>query len=360
MADTQTERPQSARPVDFDLPLVDVRRKRPPALAFLLRMETLRQALRVSSLLVLDFVGVFGAIYVALMVKAVLRYGDWAWTASFDETRNTIAFAYLVTVLLFARSGLYASRAERPGLSRIVSSLAQVTLVALIFALVNGEEYSSYYIFYGTLAFAIFFIGSAALAVRARHRRRAAARGLPPPGGARRLRQAHRGRRARAQGRGARAGRDGRLRVARPAAGQRAALAGPDRGHARGARRPPGAGGHHRRPGLPPGPRGRARRSVPPARGDGADRAVHDGDPGAPGGVRAGGDGAAVRAAAAGVRRLRLRGQADVRLRRLAGPADRALPLPAADRDRRRGVLAGPGPVSLDAARGSAESRSRA
>jgi exopolysaccharide biosynthesis polyprenyl glycosylphosphotransferase len=164
LADVPTQTPQrprtSAPPVEVELPLVDVRRKRPPALAFLLRMETLRQALRVSSLLALDFVGVFAAIYVALMVKAVLRYGDWAWTASFDEARDTVAFAYLLTVLLFARSGLYASRAERPGLPRIVSSLAQVTVVALIFAVVNGERYSSYYIFYGTLAFAICLIGS--------------------------------------------------------------------------------------------------------------------------------------------------------------------------------------------------------
>ena len=36
------------------LPPVDVRRKRPPALSFLLRMETLRKATRVISLLALD------------------------------------------------------------------------------------------------------------------------------------------------------------------------------------------------------------------------------------------------------------------------------------------------------------------
>ena len=101
----------------------------------------------------------FAAIYVALMVKAVVRYGDWAWHASYVETRENVAFASLVTVLLFARSGLYSSRAERPGLARIVSSLFQVTVVALMFAVVNGEQYSSYYIFYGTLAFAICFIG---------------------------------------------------------------------------------------------------------------------------------------------------------------------------------------------------------
>ena len=65
-----------------------------------------------------------------------------------------------MTALLFARSGLYAERAQRPGLPKIVTSLFQVTVVALIFAVVNGEQYSSYYIFYGTLFFAIVYVGS--------------------------------------------------------------------------------------------------------------------------------------------------------------------------------------------------------
>jgi len=60
-----------------------------------------------------------------------------------------------LTVLLFARSGLYADRGSRPGLRSIVSGLFQVTVVALAFALVNGEEFASYYIFYGSLIFAI-------------------------------------------------------------------------------------------------------------------------------------------------------------------------------------------------------------
>ena len=113
------------------------------------------------SLLVVDFAALYAAVFIALMVKAVLRDGEWAWHASSVEASDTIAFAYLVTVLLFARSGMYAERAQRPGLPRIVTSLFQVTLVALIFALVNGEQYSSYYIFYGTLAFAILTVGLA-------------------------------------------------------------------------------------------------------------------------------------------------------------------------------------------------------
>src|ERR687897_215310 len=142
------------------LPPIDIRRKRPPALSFLLRLDTLRRITRVLSLLALDFAGIFAAIFTALMVKAVVRDGTWAWEASLDETQESVAFAYLVTALLFARSGLYAERAQRPGLPRIVSSLFQVTVLALIFALVNGETYSSYYIFYGTLLFAIAYVSS--------------------------------------------------------------------------------------------------------------------------------------------------------------------------------------------------------
>jgi exopolysaccharide biosynthesis polyprenyl glycosylphosphotransferase len=163
VAPTQTEirDEQRARPQPpIVLPPVDVRRKRPPALSFLLRMETLRTSARVISLLVLDFAGLLAALVVALMVKAVLRDGDWAWSESLHEARRTIAFVYLVTVLLFARSGLYAERAQRPGLARIVSSLFQVTVVSLIFALVNNQDYSSYYIFYGTFAFAVVIVGA--------------------------------------------------------------------------------------------------------------------------------------------------------------------------------------------------------
>jgi exopolysaccharide biosynthesis polyprenyl glycosylphosphotransferase len=154
-------RPSAGDGSGIVLPQVDVRRKRPPLLSFVLRMETVRRALRVVSLLALDFAALYAAVFIALMVKAVLRDGEWAWHASSVEASDTIAFAFLVTVLLFARSGMYAERAQRPGLPRIVTSLFQVTLVALVFGLVSGEQYSSYYVFYGTLAFAILTVGLA-------------------------------------------------------------------------------------------------------------------------------------------------------------------------------------------------------
>jgi exopolysaccharide biosynthesis polyprenyl glycosylphosphotransferase len=137
----------------------DIRRKRPPVLSFLVRLSTLRRVARVSSLLALDFAGVGLAIFTALVLKEAVRGGVQVVHAR-ETTEHFLPFAYLLTALLFARSGLYAQRALRPGLSRIVGSLFQVTFVALIFAVVSGEHFSSYYLFWSTLAFSIFYIAS--------------------------------------------------------------------------------------------------------------------------------------------------------------------------------------------------------
>ena len=136
-----------------------MRRKRPPALSFLLRMATARRLARVLSLLALDFAAVALAIFTALLLKAALLDRVQV-SAALHETERILAFAYLITALLFARSGLYAERAQRPGLSRIVGSLFQVAFVSLLFAVVSGEHFSSYYLFYGALAFALLYVSS--------------------------------------------------------------------------------------------------------------------------------------------------------------------------------------------------------
>jgi exopolysaccharide biosynthesis polyprenyl glycosylphosphotransferase len=137
----------------------DVRSRRPPQLSFLLRLDTLRRLARIITLLALDFAGVFLAIFTALCLKASLR-GHLDVGGVFTQTKGFVAFAYLVTVLLFARSSLYADRAVRPGLTRILASLFQVAAVALVFAVVNGNEFSSFYLFYGSLLFALVYVAS--------------------------------------------------------------------------------------------------------------------------------------------------------------------------------------------------------
>jgi exopolysaccharide biosynthesis polyprenyl glycosylphosphotransferase len=137
----------------------DIRRKRPPALSLLMRMSTGLRVARVGSLLALDFAGVALALLTALVLKEVLN-GPVKLAHAEYATRQFLPFAYLLTALLFARSGLYAQRSLRPGLTRIVGSLFQVAFVALIFAVVSGEHFSSFYLFYGSLAFAIFYVAS--------------------------------------------------------------------------------------------------------------------------------------------------------------------------------------------------------
>ena len=136
-----------------------MRRKRPPLIMFLLRMETLRRLTRVTSLLLIDFVGLTAALLTAFAVKLALK-GGFSAHGTWTDTRPALAFAYLVTVLMFARVDLYAARARRPGLPKIVSALFQGTVIALVFALADGQHFSSYYIFYGSLFFGVIYLSA--------------------------------------------------------------------------------------------------------------------------------------------------------------------------------------------------------
>lgn len=141
------------------MPPRDVRRKRPPLLSFVLRLETLRRVCRVLSLLILDFIGVVGALFTALGLKLAVR-GDFSVDSVWHGIKPWIAFAYLVTVLMFARVDLYADRPRRPGTAKIATALFQACIIALVFALANGQHFSSYYIFYGSLIIGIVYIGA--------------------------------------------------------------------------------------------------------------------------------------------------------------------------------------------------------
>jgi exopolysaccharide biosynthesis polyprenyl glycosylphosphotransferase len=159
---TQPTRPTQPLPTLEDLPTTaerDMRRKKPPVLSFLLRADTFRRLARFVSLLALDFAGIFAAILTALALKAAAR-GVLDFSVVFQQTQDYVSFGFLVMALLFARSGLYSDRAVRPGLTSIVSSLFQTTVVVLIYAVVSGKEFSSFYIFYGSLLFAVAYIAT--------------------------------------------------------------------------------------------------------------------------------------------------------------------------------------------------------
>jgi exopolysaccharide biosynthesis polyprenyl glycosylphosphotransferase len=130
-----------------------------PFLKALLRFETLRRAFRVVTLVALDVGGLVGAVWTAHAIKLLVRspeHLERAW----GQTADVAPLACLVMVLLFARSGLYRDRPQRPGFSRVIASLFQVTLVVLLYAVVEGYDFSSYWVFYGSLLFALVYVSA--------------------------------------------------------------------------------------------------------------------------------------------------------------------------------------------------------
>ena len=139
------------------LPTRDMRARKPLLLRWVLRADVLRRLMRVAGLVVLDSAALFLAIWTALELKASIR-GRPDLALSFAQTKDVAPLALLVTLLLFARSGLYGDRAQRPGFASIVASLFQVAVVSFVYAVAESYQFSTGYIFYGTLAFALFYV----------------------------------------------------------------------------------------------------------------------------------------------------------------------------------------------------------
>jgi len=144
------------------LPHRDVRAGTMPILRGVLHFEMLRRGSRVLALAALDVAGMFAAIFTALVIKTWVVSPELAVIdRSLAQAKDYAPLACLVMLLLFARSGLYRDRPQRPGFATLISSLVQVTVVIALYAVIEGEDFSSYYIFYGTLLFALAYICTA-------------------------------------------------------------------------------------------------------------------------------------------------------------------------------------------------------
>lgn len=139
----------------------DVRAKRQSILTMLLDRRLLMRFLNGVVLATIDLVLLFSSLLIALRVKTLLVDDPTTFSQSYDYAIEVLPFAALVMLLLFAGDGLYKPRNLRPGSARILGALFKVTIVTLIFALIEGERFSSYYIFWSTFAIASVLIISA-------------------------------------------------------------------------------------------------------------------------------------------------------------------------------------------------------
>lgn len=139
----------------------DMRAKRPPLARLLLQRSTLTRLLNGTLLMALDLSLLFAAVVIALTGKSLARGYGWHVETWVNQAQDMAPFAALVMVLLFLGDGLYRPLGARPGAARILGSMFKVALVTLLFAVINGYEFSSYYIFYSTLIIAVVLIVSA-------------------------------------------------------------------------------------------------------------------------------------------------------------------------------------------------------
>ena len=104
-------------------------------------VSAVRRALSVLALVVLDVAGLALGIYLALVLREVVRgEGDILWGLLWREgAAEWLKFAAPITVLVFAQAGLYRQREHRPGWGRLLASLIVVALIVLAFGL--GTDY---------------------------------------------------------------------------------------------------------------------------------------------------------------------------------------------------------------------------
>ncbi|MGI9117805.1 MAG: sugar transferase [Gaiellales bacterium] len=106
------------------------------------------RALDVIVLLVIDLVGISAAIYSGLVLREAINGRTVFWADLWNAERDWLPFVLLVSVLIFARNGLYRPRETRPGGAQIVAGLfVAVVVIAIFSVLTNNERFTTYLIF---------------------------------------------------------------------------------------------------------------------------------------------------------------------------------------------------------------------
>ena len=123
----------------------DIRQVRPYILSPRPLRAAFRRAASVGALVFLDV----GGLALGLYLTFVLRWLYYErsvplWGVPWKAETEYLPFLVLVTVLIFAYSGLYAAREFRAGGGRIVSSLALVAVLAVAFGVGTGHDFNTF------------------------------------------------------------------------------------------------------------------------------------------------------------------------------------------------------------------------
>ena len=103
-----------------------------------------RRVLGITSLALLDTVGLSLGLYIALVLRSFVFGDPVLWSLLWrTESEEWLPFLIPITLLVFWQAGLYATRERRAGLGRVASSLLLVALIVLAFGYGTGYDFNT-------------------------------------------------------------------------------------------------------------------------------------------------------------------------------------------------------------------------
>jgi exopolysaccharide biosynthesis polyprenyl glycosylphosphotransferase len=141
-------RATARRPIDLVEPRLlerDVRAPAGPRVSLRGLRGGVAHLLHVVALLAIDLVGVALALYLGLVVRALVAGDAVHWGVLWDAVAQWLPFIALVLYLVFASNGLYGRREAQPGGGTVVAGLALTTCVVSAFAIVATDHHFNSY-----------------------------------------------------------------------------------------------------------------------------------------------------------------------------------------------------------------------
>jgi exopolysaccharide biosynthesis polyprenyl glycosylphosphotransferase len=116
-----------------------------------------RRLMRVASLLAVDWLAIYLAVGTAIALRGWIG-GTYASDLAAQRTVEFGPLAYLVIILLFAKSHLYGAREVRPGASRVIATIFQVAIATGVYIIYRGHTLTGYSLFLVSLAIVAVYV----------------------------------------------------------------------------------------------------------------------------------------------------------------------------------------------------------
>jgi len=138
----------------------DIRAVRPYVFSRSLLRKAVRRLASIAALMAIDIAGLVVGLYAALTLRSlVFDPKPILWGLLWDHETSWLPFLILLLLLVFWQAGLYRPRETREAAARVVSSVALVAVLALVFAIGTGQHFTTFGLYVVSTIFVATLIG---------------------------------------------------------------------------------------------------------------------------------------------------------------------------------------------------------